>query len=238
MGAKIRDGSNLLKITKTLTESMESRRNSSGTSSQDSIRCSSAKKSKVYCTGWEKHQKISQEEFHSCRCSMTFPVDQKTTKKNVWQMPNSYLCTRKDLVKDTGHSLVLVLKRNGTLSKRTVHKECGTILLKGCWWNSQKANVQFSAPRARCPEVNSKAKDMVNCRFTLRPFRKQLRLFRIIVSANQLSLHGAVAEMCEEYETFHERTERPVVMGQSSSSAIKTQDSLDSYDPAKQIFLL
>ena len=29
--------------------------------SQDSIRCSSAKKSKVYCTNWEKHQKISQE---------------------------------------------------------------------------------------------------------------------------------------------------------------------------------
>ena len=30
--------------------------------------------------------------------------------------------------------------------------------------------------------------------------------FRIIVSANQLSLYGAVAEMCEEYESFHDRT--------------------------------
>ena len=36
-------------------------------------------------------------------------------------------------------------------------------------------------------------------------------LFRIIVSANQLSLYGAIAEICEEYETLHERTERPVV---------------------------
>ena len=27
-------------------------------------------------------------------------------------------------------------------------------------------------------------------------------IFRIVVSANQLSLYGAVAEMCEEYETF------------------------------------
>ena len=35
--------------------------------------------------------------------------------------------------------------------------------------------------------------------------------FRIIVSVNQLSLYGAIAEMCEEYEIFHERTERPVV---------------------------
>ena len=52
-------------------------------------------------------------------------------------------------------------------------------------------------------------------------------IFRIIVSANQLSLYGAVAEMCEEYESLHERTERPVVMGQSIvHSAIKTEVSL------------
>ena len=40
-------------------------------------------------------------------------------------------------------------------------------------------------------------------------------IFRIILSANQLSLYGAIAEICEEYETFHARTGRPVVMEQS-----------------------
>ena len=40
-------------------------------------------------------------------------------------------------------------------------------------------------------------------------------IFRIIVSANQLSLYGAVAEICEKYESHHERAVRPVVMGQS-----------------------
>ena len=48
--------------------------------------------------------------------------------------------------------------------------------------------------------------------------------------------------MCEEYESLHERTVRPVVMGQSSSSlvlsAIKTEVLLDSNDPAYQNFLL
>ena len=29
-------------------------------------------------------------------------------------------------------------------------------------------------------------------------------IFRIIVSANQLSLYGAVANMCEEYESHHD----------------------------------
>ena len=39
-------------------------------------------------------------------------------------------------------------------------------------------------------------------------------IFRIIVSANQLSLYGAVAELCEDYETLHDRTGQPVVGGQ------------------------
>ena len=67
-------------------------------------------------------------------------------------------------------------------------------------------------------------------------------IFRIIVSANQLSLYGAIAEICEECETFHERMVRPVVMGQSSSSlvlsVIKTEVPLDCDDPANQDLLL
>ena len=63
-------------------------------------------------------------------------------------------------------------------------------------------------------------------------------IFRIIVSANKLSLHGAVAEICEEYESFHERTGRPVVMEQSIVlSAIMTEVSLENDDPAYQKFL-
>ena len=64
-------------------------------------------------------------------------------------------------------------------------------------------------------------------------------IFRIIVSANQLSLFGAVAEMCEEYETLHDRSWRADdVMEQSIVlSAIKTEVSLESDDPAYQNFL-
>ena len=64
-------------------------------------------------------------------------------------------------------------------------------------------------------------------------------IFRKIVSANQLSLYGAVAEICEVDESLHERTERPVVMGQSIVlSAIKREVSLDSDEPAYKNFLL
>ena len=48
--------------------------------------------------------------------------------------------------------------------------------------------------------------------------------------------------MCEEYESLHERTGRPVVMGHSSSSlvlrVIKTELPLDCDDPANQDLLL
>ena len=67
-------------------------------------------------------------------------------------------------------------------------------------------------------------------------------IFRIILSVNQLSLYGAIAERCEEYESLHEGTGRPVVGGQSSSSfvlsVIKTEVLLDCDDPANKDLLL
>ena len=108
----------------------------------------------------EQMVRISQEESYSCRCSTTFHGEQETMNKNVGQTLDSYLCMREDLEKDNGHSLVLVLRKRCTLSKKTVHKESGTKLQKGCCWNLLRADVQFSVIRHHCPEVNSKAKDM------------------------------------------------------------------------------
>ena len=65
-------------------------------------------------------------------------------------------------------------------------------------------------------------------------------IFRIIVSANQLSLYGAVANMCEECESLHDRSGQPdMVMGQSIVlSEIKTEVPLENDDPAYEYFLL
>ena len=45
-------------------------------------------------------------------------------------------------------------------------------------------------------------------------------VFRTIISVNQLSLYGAVAEMCEECESCHDRTGRLVLEGQSNPSFV------------------
>ena len=65
-------------------------------------------------------------------------------------------------------------------------------------------------------------------------------VFRIIVFANQLSLYGAVANICEEYESLHDRSgQSDVLMGQSIVlSEIKAEVPVENDDRAYQILLL
>ena len=61
-------------------------------------------------------------------------------------------------------------------------------------------------------------------------------VFRTILSVNQLSIYGAVSDLCEECKTCHVRTGRPVVAGLSNPlfvpSVMKTHIHLTD-DPAQ-----
>ena len=95
--------------------------------------------------------------------------------------------------------------------------------------------------RLHCPGVKSKSKGHGKLSIHFVAFQETIEtIFRIIVIANQLSLYGAVANMCEDYEFLHDRSGRPdVVMGQSIVlSAIKTEILLENDDPAYQNFVL
>ena len=90
-------------------------------------------------------------------------------------------------------------------------------------------------------DVNSEAKDIGKLLIHYCADQATIEtIFRIIVSANPLSLYGAVAEMCEEYESLHDRSGRPdTVMGQPIVlSEIKTEVPLENDDPAYQNFVL
>ena len=95
---------------------------------------------------------------------------------------------------------------------------------QGIWDNiAEKFLVEFAESgcpiyRATCPLSRGQLKSKGHGKLSIHSAATQETIetiFRIIVSANQLSLHGAVAEICEECETLHERTVRLVVMGQS-----------------------
>ena len=99
-------------------------------------------------------------------------------KKNAWRMPNSFLCMQKDLGK--GHwsfigpgsekkwYCISEDSPQGVWDKMAERMLCG---------NSQNVVVQISALRVHCTEVDSKARDMENCRYTMQPIWKRLKLF-------------------------------------------------------------
>ena len=101
----------------------------------------------------------------------------KDNEKECMSSANLVSLYAKRLEKDNGHSLVLVPRKSGLLSVKIVHKVNGTKWWKGCSWNSQKADVQFSVLQVHCPEVDLKAKDMKNCRYTTQPIWTRFKLF-------------------------------------------------------------
>ena len=66
-------------------------------------------------------------------------------------------------------------------------------------------------------------------------------VFRTVISVNQLSIYGAVSNLCEECKACHVRTVRLVLAGQSDPlfvpSVMKTNRSLND-DPAQEEDLL
>ena len=144
-------------------------------------------------------------------------MEQKTTQQNVWQMPNSYLCTREDLEKDKGH-----VTGPGSEKKWYCISEDSP---QGVWDNmAEKMLLDFAESdcpicRATSPlsrgRLKSKGHGKLSIHFTA-DYSTIETIFRIIVSANQLSLYGAVANMCEEFEAHQDRSGEPdVLMGQS-----------------------
>ena len=162
-------------------------------------------------------------------------------KKNVWQMPKSSPYLQRSLVLDSGHLLVQVPKRSGIPWKRIAHKEFGIISRTKCCWNSQKADVLFSVQQHHFPGSNLKCKGHGKLSIHFAADQETIEtIFRIIVFANQLSLYGAVANMCEEFESLQDQSRQPdVLMGQSIVlSKIKAEVPLENDIPSHQNLLL
>ena len=120
---------------------------------------------------------------------------------------------------------------------------------QGIWDNiAEKMLVEFAEStcpifRATTPLSRGKLRSKGHGKLSIHYCADQATIetiFRKIVSANQLSLYGAVANMCEEYESLHDRSgQLDKVMGQSIVlSEIKTEVPLENDDPAYQDFLL
>ena len=172
---------------------------------------------------------------------MTSPVTEKAIKKNVWQMPESSPYLQRSLVLNSGHLL-----GPGSEKKWYSMKEDSP---QGIWDNiAEKMLLAFAVSgcpifRATTPLSRGKLKSKGHGKLTIHStadYPTIENIFRIIVSANQLSLYGAVANMCEEFESLQDRSGQPdVLMGQSSVlSENKAEVPLDNNIPSHQNLLL
>ena len=147
---------------------------------------------------------------------MTFLVTEKAIKKNVWQMLESSKYLRENLVLDNGHLMDQVLKISGIL-QRTIHKELGIISrTKCCLEFAESGHPTFRAttPLSR-GILKSKGHGKLSIHFAADELTIET-IFRIIISVNQLSIYGAVAAICVEFQNHQDGSGEPeILMGQS-----------------------
>ena len=145
---------------------------------------------------------------------MTFPVTEKAIKKKFWKMPESSKYLRENLVLDSGHLLDQVLKRSGAEN-----------IPQGAWDNiAEEMLLEFTESghptfRATTPLSRGILKSKGHGKLSIHFAADELTIetiFRIIISVNQLSIYGAVAALCEEFENHQDGSGEPeILMGQS-----------------------
>ena len=94
-----------------------------------------------------------------------------------------------------------------------------------------------TTPSSKC-NLKSKGHGKLSIHYTA-DYPTTETVFRIIVFANQFSLYGAVANVCEEFEIHQDRSGQPdVLMGQSIVlSEIKAEVPLENNIPSHQNLL-
>ena len=110
---------------------------------------------------------------------------------------------QRDLEQDNCHFSVLVRSKCGLLTVKIVHKgeldniaEKMMVTLAESWHPVFRATNPSSRGQLKCKSVGKWSIQYCADQDTI------TTVFRTITSVNQLSLYGAVAEMCEEYESF------------------------------------
>ena len=155
----------------------------------------------------------------------------------------SFVSMRKDFHQEDGHSSDLDQKRSGILLMIVNHKgewdrvaELMMIKFGECGHPVFRATSPLSRGT-----LKSRGGGKLSTHFCAYEGTIET-VFRTIISVNQLSIYGAVSDLCEEYKACYVRTGRPVLAGQSdplfvpTSSLMKTP-ILSTDDPAQEDLL-
>ena len=165
---------------------------------------------------------------------MTSPVTEKAIKKNVWQMSESSKYLQRNLVLDSGHLLVGSEKKWYSMEENSPQGAFDHIADEMLLEFAESGHPIFRAttPLSRCI-LKSKGHGKLSIHFTA-DYPTIETIFRTIISVNQLSIYGAVANRCEEFEAHQDRSGEPdVLMGQSIVlGEIKAEIPLQNENPS------
>ena len=135
------------------------------------------------------------------------------TLKHMFDITSKFVSEQEEI---KGHLLVQVLKRSGILRKTSPQGVWDHIADELLLEFAESGHPIFRAttPLSWC-KLKSKGHVKLFIHFNADDSTIET-IFRIIVSVNQFSPYGAVANMCEEFETHQDRSGEPeILMGQS-----------------------
>ena len=205
---------------------------------QDFRHCRFFRKSRI-CENGTLNLSNLQTGSSSCRCATTSHGDLKTMKKNANQALSSFLSLYAKRFSPGQWSF---------LGPGSEKKWCSTHEYKpqGEWERvAEQMMITFAESRhpvfrSTSPLSRGVLKSKGGGKLSIH-FCADETVFRTIISVKQLSIYGAVSELCEECKTCHVRTGRLVVAGQSNPlfvpSVVKTHILLTD-DPAQEEDLL
>ena len=170
-----------------------------------------------------------------CQCSTTFPVTEKGNEEEC--LANAQVVSI--FAKKFGRGQWSFIGPGSEKKWYSMEENSP----QGIWDHiAEKMLVEFAESgcpifRATTPLSRGKLKSKGHGKFSIHFAADQESIetiFRIIVSANQLSLYGADANICEEFEAHQDRSgELDVLMGQSIVlSEIKAEVPLQNEDPS------
>ena len=193
--------------------------------SQDSPHCSSSKKSKSSWAIWANPTN-SKDELSSCRCSMTSYGELKTTKRNVLLIPLSLFAKRFPARRWSFLGPGSETKWYSTYNERPQREWDRVPKLMMIKFRESGHPVFRARSTVSRGTLKSKGGGQLSIHFCANGGTIET-VFRTIISVNQLGIHGAVSDLCEECKSCHVRTGRPVVAEQSDPhfAPADTQDS-------------
>ena len=195
---------------------------------QESQRWASSRRFKVKWETYSVNLSTSKTGSSSCQCTTTFHGEKWEKQKDVNTIHRQLRNMLANSLAVTGLSWGLDQKRIGTEPTPTNPTDPGIKLHRTWWWLSLDPVTQYSVPPVAFErwELRSKEHGKKSIHFNGSHENIEL-LLRSVISANQLSVFGAIADLCDELSEDLRASGKPAAPDHLETMEIPTGHSVE-----------